>query len=160
MIATATYRNTETVTLRPCDHCLDRYPFTRSTSRFCSAKCRVAWNRKRRRRSVHFRSDTDGWETPQQLFDELDREFRFTLDVCASESNAKCERYFACEQDGLSQEWSGVCWMNPPYGRAIGEWVRKAWESSQAGASWFAWSQPGRTRAGGTTTVRVRRCVF
>jgi phage N-6-adenine-methyltransferase len=76
-------------------------------------------------------STTDDWETPQDLFVCLDREFAFTLDVCASQKNAKCERFFDHEQDGLSQSWEGeVCWMNPPYGREIGRWVQKAYEEN------------------------------
>lgn len=85
--------------------------------------------------SVHFRSDTDEWATPQSLFDELHAEFAFDLDVCALASNAKCERYFTPETNGLLQEWSGACWMNPPYGRTIGQWMKKAYESSQAGGN-------------------------
>lgn len=87
------------------------------------------------RPSVHFSSRTDLWPTPQSLFDELHSEFGFTLDVCAMPDNAKCPRYFTPETDGLSQEWTGVCWMNPPYGRTIGRWVRKAFESAAAGAT-------------------------
>lgn len=87
------------------------------------------------RPSVHFSSRTDLWPTPQALFDELHIEFGFTLDVCALPDNAKCPRYFTPETDGLSQEWTGVCWMNPPYGRTIGRWVRKAFESTAAGAT-------------------------
>lgn len=79
-------------------------------------------------------SKTDLWETPQDLFCRLNAEHNFTLDVCALPENAKCERYFTPEQDGLSQDWTGVCWMNPPYGRKIGKWVRKAYESAQNGA--------------------------
>ena len=75
---------------------------------------------------VMFSSKTDLWETPQEFFDELDREFRFDLDVCALPENAKCARYYTPEQDGLSQPWEGVCWCNPPYGREIGKWVEKA----------------------------------
>ena len=63
-----------------------------------------------------FSSDRDNWETPQGVFDELDEEFGFELDVCADEGNAKCERYYTEEEDGLGKEWEGVCWMNPPYG--------------------------------------------
>jgi phage N-6-adenine-methyltransferase len=84
---------------------------------------------------VHFSSKTCLWETPQDFFDELDREFGFTLDVCALPENAKCQRYFTPDMDGLKQEWRGVCWMNPPYGREIGEWVRKAFESARRGAT-------------------------
>lgn len=77
---------------------------------------------------------TDLWATPEYLFKELDREFHFTLDVCADETNHKCERYFSKEIDGLSQPWDGVCWMNPPYGREIGKWVEKAKISAWGGA--------------------------
>lgn len=87
------------------------------------------------RSSVHFSSKTDLWATPQQFFDGIDSEFGFTLDVCALPENAKCDRYFTPEQDGLRQRWHGVCWMNPPYGREIGLWLRKAFESSRAGAT-------------------------
>lgn len=82
-----------------------------------------------------FSSATDLWETPQWLFDRLNDQYHFELDVCALPENAKCDRYFTPEQDGLQQEWTGVCWMNPPYGREIGKWVRKAYESAQAGAT-------------------------
>ncbi|MBK9187731.1 MAG: adenine methyltransferase [Phycisphaerales bacterium] len=84
---------------------------------------------------MHFSSATDVWATPQSLFDELNAEFEFTLDVCALPENAKCGRYFTPELDGLKQEWSGVCWMNPPYGRTIGHWVGKAHESSLHGTT-------------------------
>ena len=75
------------------------------------------------------------WATPQCLFDRLDVEFGFTLDVCALPENAKCDTYFTPEQDGLKQEWSGVCWMNPPYGRQIVAWMKKAYESALAGVT-------------------------
>ena len=80
--------------------------------------------------SVHFSSESDDWATPQELFDELNKVHHFTLDVCASESNAKCENYFTKETNGLEQDWNGVCWMNPPYGREIGLWMKKAYETS------------------------------
>lgn len=76
-----------------------------------------------------YSSDKQDWETPQSLFDALKREFRFTLDVCATEHNAKCKRFFTPEDDGLAQVWRGVVWMNPPYGRGIDRWVKKAHES-------------------------------
>lgn len=82
-----------------------------------------------------FSSKTDLWATPQSFFDDLDSEFGFELDVCALPSNAKCERYFTPADDGLSQTWSGVCWMNPPYGKEIGLWMRKAYLSSRQGAT-------------------------
>lgn len=77
-----------------------------------------------------FSSKTDLWETPQDFFDLLDAEFHFETDVCATPENAKCPVYYTREQDGLLQEWTGVCWCNPPYGREIGKWVEKAAKSS------------------------------
>lgn len=82
-----------------------------------------------------FTSKTDEWATPQEFFDKLHEEFGFELDVCALPENAKCERYFTPAMDGLKQEWSGSCWMNPPYGREIGSWVKKAYESSLNGST-------------------------
>jgi phage N-6-adenine-methyltransferase len=86
-------------------------------------------------RAVWASSATDLWATPQDFFDALHAEFGFDLDVCATPENAKCSRYFTRDDDGLAQPWTGVCWMNPPYGRGIGAWLRKAWESAQAGAT-------------------------
>lgn len=79
-----------------------------------------------------------GWETPQPLFDELHREFRFTVDVCASRDNAKVERFFTQDDvpPSLFRDWgSEICWMNPPYGREIPRWVCKAWDASTRGAT-------------------------
>jgi phage N-6-adenine-methyltransferase len=85
--------------------------------------------------SVHFSSKSELWATPLDLFEELDREFGFSVDVCALPENAKCPRFFTPEDDGLSQPWHGVCWMNPPYGRNIGRWIKKAFDSSRQGAT-------------------------
>lgn len=80
---------------------------------------------------VHFSSKSNEWGTPQELFDKLDSIFHFTLDVASTKENAKCKQYFTIEDDGLSQSWSGqTFWMNPPYGREIGKWVKKAYESA------------------------------
>jgi phage N-6-adenine-methyltransferase len=76
-----------------------------------------------------FTSNTDEWYTPQDFYDEVNKEFMFTTDVCATHENAKCKHYFTKDDDGLMQEWKGVCWMNPPYGRVIGHWVKKAHDS-------------------------------
>jgi len=84
---------------------------------------------------VMFSSATDEWATPQDFFDKMNAEFHFETDVCATPQNAKCKRYFTKEQDGLSLPWGGRCWMNPPYGRKIGLWVKKAWEAAQTGAT-------------------------
>jgi len=76
------------------------------------------------------------WATPPAIFGPLDEEFGFELDVCATAENAKCARYFSPEQDGLSRDWApSVCWMNPPYGREISKWMRKAAEEWRKGAT-------------------------
>lgn len=85
--------------------------------------------------NVHFSSATDLWSTPQDFFDALDEKWGFTLDVCATSENAKCARYYTELSDGLALPWQGVCWMNPPYGREIGAWMRKAHESACEGAT-------------------------
>jgi phage N-6-adenine-methyltransferase len=85
--------------------------------------------------NVHFSSKTDLWETPQDFFDKYNKIWNFSLDVCASKENKKCDIYFTKEDDGLSQEWVGVCWMNPPYGRGIANWIEKAYKSSLNGAT-------------------------
>lgn len=94
--------------------------------------------------SVHFSSETDLWATPQEFFDKLNRIFRFETDVCANHENAKCASFFTPEQNGLSQEWTGVCWMNPPYGRAIGEWVEKAYRSAKENGATVVCLLPAR----------------
>ena len=86
--------------------------------------------------AVHWSRTRQDWETPPVLFAELDAEFGFTLDVCASRHNAKCSRFFDEREDGLAQDWCGAtCWMNPPYGPFVARWIRKAWEESQRGAT-------------------------
>ena len=79
--------------------------------------------------NLMFSSKTDLWETPQDLFDKYDAIYHFETDVCALTENAKCKRFFTPEMDGLKQEWTGVCWCNPPYGRQIGKWVEKVVKS-------------------------------
>jgi len=66
------------------------------------------------------------WETPQDLFDKLNKVFNFEIDVCAVPETAKCNIYFTPEIDGLKQKWVGNCWMNPPYGREQIKWLEKA----------------------------------
>ena len=84
---------------------------------------------------VHFSSKTDMWATPQEFFDKYNNKYKFSTDVCATAENAKCPYFFTVEQDGLKQDWVGSCWMNPPYGRQIKLWVKKAYESSLNGAT-------------------------
>lgn len=110
---------------------------------------------------LFFSSETDQWATPLDFFKKVDAVFRFETDVCADAKNAKCEKFFDAEANGLKQIWTGVCWMNPPYGSpesicgpnckkkscqsrgyhnavykpGIEDWVKKDYESSLAGAT-------------------------
>lgn len=75
------------------------------------------------------------WPTDPEFFAKLDKEFQFTLDPCATAENAKCAKFFTMEQDGLKQSWAGErVFMNPPYGRGMGKWMKKAYEESLKGA--------------------------
>lgn len=79
-------------------------------------------------------SNTDEWGTPKAFFEELDKEFNFTLDPCSTENNHKCNKYFTKEQDGLKQTWGGYrVFMNCPYGREISKWVEKAYNENKNG---------------------------
>lgn len=81
--------------------------------------------------NVHFSSKTDNWATPQAFFDELNREFNFTLDPCADDTNHKCAKYYTKEDNGLTQSWDNeIVFCNPPYGREIKHWVKKASETA------------------------------
>ena len=94
-------------------------------------------------RKVMFSSKSDLWETPQDFFDNLDKEFHFTLDACALPKNAKCKRYYTPEDDGLIQPWNGVVWCNPPYSECA-EWAKKCYEESQSGST-VVFLVPSRT---------------
>lgn len=78
-------------------------------------------------------SKTPEWSTPQDLFDKLNAEFSFTLDPCSTHENHKCDRYYIAAEDGLAHNWAGErVFMNPPYGREIGKWMKKAFEEARA----------------------------
>ena len=94
---------------------------------------------------VMFSSQSDMWETPQDLFDKLNEEFHFNLDVCATADNAKCAAFYSPEQDGLIQPWYGNCWCNPPYGRQVGKWVKKAYDTAYVNGNLVVMLLPART---------------
>jgi phage N-6-adenine-methyltransferase len=84
---------------------------------------------------VLFTSTSEEWPTPRSFFAKLNRRYRFTLDPCATSENATCSTFFTKEDNGLAQDWgTHRVFCNPPYGRAIGAWVRKCFEASQRGA--------------------------
>lgn len=95
--------------------------------------------------NIHFSSKTGLWSTPLKFFEEIDREFNFNTDVCATPENAKCPMFFTEKQDGLQMAWLGVCWMNPPYGREISRWMEKAYLSAKSGMATVVCLVPART---------------
>lgn len=86
---------------------------------------------------VHFSSNSNEWETPKEVFKKLDAHFDFVLDAAATKDNALCKSYFTIDDDALKQDWAkyGSVWCNPPYGREIGKFVKKAYEESKKGAT-------------------------
>jgi phage N-6-adenine-methyltransferase len=100
-------------------------------------KCREYRQRHKpqRKPKVYHLHESDDWGPPQVEFDKLHAESGFTVDTCGIPSNAKCNRYFTPEQDGLRQDWGReVCFMNPPYSQ-VARWIAKAYEASRAGAT-------------------------
>ncbi len=93
-----------------------------------------------------FSSKSSEWETPQKLYNMLNSMFNFTLDPCASPENSKCRKYFTKEEDGLNNTWKGhTVFMNPPYGRDIKKWIKKAYEESRAYDTTVVCLIPART---------------
>ena len=96
--------------------------------------------------AVIFSSTTNEWATPQEFFDKLNEEFNFTLDPCATPQNAKCKKFYTIKEDGLKQNWQGeTVFCNPPYGRAIKDWVRKCYEESKKPNTIVVMLIPART---------------
>ena len=95
---------------------------------------------------IMFSSATDMWATPQSFFDELNNEFHFTLDPCATKANAKCNKFYTIDEDGLQQDWKGeVVFCNPPYGKMISSWVRKCSQESKKPNTMVVALLPART---------------
>lgn len=95
-----------------------------------------------------FGSAKQDWETPQDMFDRLNEEYRFEVDLAASEKNAKCSTYYSAEQDAMKLEWRGRCWLNPPYGATEGklrDWVKKAYEETRKDGCMVVMLIPART---------------
>ena len=81
---------------------------------------------------VMYSSKSNEWETPQELFDRLDREFHFTLDPASTHENAKCAKHYTQQENGLARDWRGeTVFCNPPYGRELPLWIEKAANATQ-----------------------------
>lgn len=96
--------------------------------------------------AVGFSSSVQTWSTPQDFYDRLNKEFNFTLDPCASDQDAKCAKYYTVEDDGLKQNWQGeTVFMNPPYGRDIKTWIKKAFTEAKKPNTVVVCLVPSRT---------------
>lgn len=83
-------------------------------------------------RQIMHSSDDMTWATPAAWFEYLDLEFGFTLDPCCSHATAKCKKHYTPEEDGLSKSWQDErVFMNPPYGRELPNWMRKAYTEAR-----------------------------
>ena len=92
-----------------------------------------------------FDSKSVEYETPNALFQALHAEFGFTIDVAASTANYKCPIYWTKEDDALSKDWTGTCWCNPPYGRDLPKWIKKARQAALNGQATTVMLIPART---------------
>jgi len=93
-----------------------------------------------------FSSKKTDWATPQAFYDELNLEYNFTLDPCCSTQTAKCQKYYTEEDDGLSKDWGGeTVFMNPPYGRGIDKWIKKAYNEGMKKDTTVVCLIPART---------------
>ena len=73
------------------------------------------------------------YSTPRAIVDPLINEFDLTFDVCASDKNYKLSNYWTIKDDAFLKKWDGNCWMNPPFNRYLGNWVRKAHSERHSG---------------------------
>jgi len=96
---------------------------------------------------VMYSSKNQEWSTPQLLFDNLNKEFHFTLDPAATAENARCKKFYTIEDNGLWQPWAGSVWLNPPYGkgRIIEPWIEKIVAEVSAGNCTVVALLPART---------------
>lgn len=93
-----------------------------------------------------YMSNRMDWETPTDLFASLDDEFHFTLDAASSETNHKRQKYYTLEDSAFNHEWGGeTVFCNPPYGRAIADWVRKCSMEASRKNTLVVMLQPART---------------
>jgi phage N-6-adenine-methyltransferase len=96
--------------------------------------------------AIGFSSKGGEWDTPQDFYDKLDKQFNFTLDPCATSKSAKCKKYYTEEEDGVAQDWNGqTVFVNPPYGRGIGAWLKKGYEESKKHNTVVVMLIPSRT---------------
>lgn len=97
-------------------------------------------------RAVMFSSKKQDWETPQDTFDELDKEFHFTLDPCCTEKTAKCKKFYTKKDNGLRLSWRGErVFVNPPFGKEMPLWIEKGFKESRKPKTLVVFLIPART---------------
>lgn len=95
-----------------------------------------------------FTSNKDDWETPQDFFDRLNEQYHFNWDLAANGDNQKCNNYFDKQQNSLAKNWGGLdgnLFLNPPYGRELKLWVKKASETQLKHNQYLVMLIPART---------------
>lgn len=93
-----------------------------------------------------FSCNRTDWETPKELYRELNEEFHFTLDPASTDKNALCAKHFTKQEDGLAQSWKNeTVFCNPPYGRETGKWIKKSYEEAQSNGATVVMLIPART---------------
>lgn len=94
-----------------------------------------------------FSSGKDDWETPQDLFNNLNAEFSFTLDPCCTTQTAKCKKYYTPNENGIVQDWQGeTVFCNPPYSNGKqNEWVKKCYDEAKKPNTTVVALLPART---------------
>lgn len=93
---------------------------------------------------AHYSSEKQTWETPQDFFNKLNDIFNFNLDACAEDETAKVDNYFTIEDDALIQDWKGVVWCNPPYGREQIKFINKGLSEHRKHGSTIVFLIPAR----------------
>ena len=97
-------------------------------------------------KELMFSSEDETWYTPQDFFNSLNNEFKFTLDPCCSVETAKCSKFYTEKEDGLIQDWQGeTVFCNPPYGKKIKDWVKKCYFESKKPLTTVVMLIPART---------------
>lgn len=108
---------------------------------------------------VMFSSKTDNWATPQEFFDELNREFHFDLDPAADENNHKCDKYFTVKENGLLQSWGAILYFAIPRmdGRSESGLKKHIEQTRNTGILWLCFFQRGQIQNGSMNLYTTRQ---
>lgn len=99
----------------------------------------------KRTQKMMFSSEDLNAITPQDFYEQLNEEFGFQTDLAADKKNTKCQYYYDEDANALEQDWAGICWCNPPYGRNLLRWVAKAAVEAEETGGLVVMLLPART---------------